>query len=90
MASDQALMRSTACAIVDKLNAGEVSPHDLLDALEKRIAEVDGTVNALPTLCFERARDAGRGADAEAAPASAACLRACRCRSRTSPMSRAC
>ena len=24
--------------------------------LEKRIAEVDGKVNALPTLCFDRAR----------------------------------
>ena len=25
--------------------------------LEKRVAEVDGKVNALPTLCFDRARD---------------------------------
>jgi amidase len=33
-----------------------VSPLDLLDVLEKRIAEVDGAVNALPTLCFDRAR----------------------------------
>ena len=29
-----------------------MSPHDLLDALEARIAEVDGKVNALPTLCL--------------------------------------
>ena len=56
MAYDQALVRATACAIVDKLNAGEVTPLDLLDALEQRIAEVDGKVNALPTLCFDRAR----------------------------------
>ena len=56
MASDQELVRATACAIVDKLNAGEVTPLDLLDALEARIAEVDGKVNALPTLCFDRAR----------------------------------
>jgi amidase len=54
--SDQALMRSTACAIVEKLNSGEVTPLDLLDVLERRIAEVDGKVNALPTLCFDRAR----------------------------------
>ena len=53
----QGLIRETACAIVDKLNAGEVTPLDLLDVLEKRIAEVDGPVNALPTLCFDRARD---------------------------------
>jgi amidase len=56
VASDQALVRATACAIVDKLNAGEVTPLDLLDVLEARIAEVDGKVNALPTLCFDRAR----------------------------------
>ena len=53
---DQGLVRATACAIVDKLNSGEVTPLDLLDVLEKRIAEVDGKVNALPTLCFDRAR----------------------------------
>src|SRR5271156_571808 len=56
MPSDQALIRSTACAIVDQLNSGEVTPLDLLDALENRIAEVDGKTNALPTLCFDRAR----------------------------------
>jgi amidase len=56
VASDQGLVRATACAIVDKLNAGEVTPLDLLDVLEARIAEVDGKVNALPTLCFDRAR----------------------------------
>jgi amidase len=46
----------TACAVVEKLNAGDVTPLDLLDVLERRIAEVDGKVNALPTLCFDRAR----------------------------------
>jgi amidase len=56
VASDQGLVRATACAIVDKLKAGEVTPLDLLDALEQRITEVDGKVNALPTLCFDRAR----------------------------------
>jgi amidase len=56
VASDQGLVRATACAIVDKLNSGEVTPLDLLDVLESRIAEVDGKVNALPTLCFDRAR----------------------------------
>src|SRR6478752_6506419 len=53
----QGLVRETGCAIVDKLRAGEVTPLDLLDVLEKRIAEVDGKVNALPILCFNRARD---------------------------------
>jgi amidase len=56
MASDQELVRASACAVVEKLNAGEVTPLDLLDVLERRIADVDGKVNALPTLCFDRAR----------------------------------
>ncbi|WP_375411996.1 amidase [uncultured Bradyrhizobium sp.] len=54
--ADQGLVQATACAIVDKLNSGEVTPLDLLDVLEARIAGVDGEVNALPTLCFDRAR----------------------------------
>src|ERR1700723_3813680 len=59
-ASDQELVQATACAIVDKLNSGDVTPLDLLDVLERRIAEVDGEVNALPTLCFDRARTRAR------------------------------
>ena len=52
----QDLIRETACTVVDKLRSGEVSPLELLDVVEKRISEVDGKVNALPTLCFDRAR----------------------------------
>jgi amidase len=58
--ADRGLVRETACAIVDKLRAGEVTPLDLLDVLEKRIAEVDDKVNALPILCFDRARKHAR------------------------------
>jgi amidase len=57
VASDQKLVYATACAVIDKLNAGEVTPLDLLDVLEQRIGEIGGKVNALPTLCFDRARD---------------------------------
>jgi len=57
MAAHQELIQATACAIVDRLESGDVTPLDLLDALEQRIAEVDGAVNALPTLCFDRARE---------------------------------
>jgi amidase len=60
VASDLELVQATACAIVDKLNSGDVTPLDLLDVLEKRIAAVDGQVNALPTLCFDRARTRAR------------------------------
>jgi amidase len=50
------LIRASACEIVARLKKGEITPHDLLQALEARIGEVDGKVNALPTLCFDRAR----------------------------------
>ncbi len=45
-----------AVEVRDLLARGEVTPGEALDALEARIAAVDGPVNALPTLCFERAR----------------------------------
>ena len=50
------IIKTDACAVVDMLKRGEVTPHDLLDALENRVAAVDSAVNALPTLCFDRAR----------------------------------
>lgn len=60
MPTDQSLIRETASSVIAKLNKGEVTPLDLLDVLEARIAAVDGQVNALPTLCFDRARDHAR------------------------------
>ena len=56
MGSSEELVRATACNIVDRLRKNDITPHDLLDALETRIGKVDGQVNALPTLCFDRAR----------------------------------
>lgn len=56
MKSGAELVQATACENVERLKRGEITPHDLLDALETRITEVDGQVNALPTLCFDRAR----------------------------------
>ncbi|WP_342359377.1 amidase [Terrarubrum flagellatum] len=58
MGADQSLIRKTAAEMVPLLRKQAITPHDCLDALEARIAEVDGPVNALPTLCFERARKA--------------------------------
>ena len=55
--ADQSLIHETATAVVAKLNSGEVTPLELLDVLETRIKAVDGKVNALPTLCFDRARE---------------------------------
>jgi len=58
MANDPRLIRRTALEVVSLLQKGEISPLDCLDTLEARISAVDGVVNALPTLCFDRARHA--------------------------------
>jgi amidase len=51
------LIRKTAAEVVASLKKGDVTPLDCLGALETRIAEVNPRVNALVTLCFDRARD---------------------------------
>ena len=45
------------------LGSGEISIDETLDALQSRISAVDGEINALPTLCFERAREQSRKRD---------------------------
>lgn len=54
------LIRKTAVEIVQRLTTGAITPLDCLDALERRVTEVDGAVNALPTRCFDRARSHAR------------------------------
>ncbi len=50
------LIRSSAREIRAQLKNKAVSSAELLDALEARIAKINPIVNALPTLCFDRAR----------------------------------
>src|SRR5579859_8189097 len=50
------LIRLSATAAIEKLKRREISPLDLIDAAETRIAAVEPQVNALPTLCLDRAR----------------------------------
>ena len=65
------LVRLTAVEAVAKLRSREITPLELIDAAAARIAEVEPAVNALPTLCLDRARDharrlmAGGGREAE-------------------------
>ena len=66
------LTRMEAAEAVDRLKAKDISPLDLIDAAEARIAEVEPAVNALPTLCFDRARDRAKRLMKEGAPADAA------------------
>ena len=51
------LYKLSACEVIEKLKSDEVSIHDALDSLQHRIESVDNAVNALPTLCIDRARD---------------------------------
>jgi len=51
------LWQKTACEVIDLLHNREISGHDLVDSVEARIKQVDGSINALPTLCFDRARE---------------------------------
>jgi len=54
------LYRLTALDAVRRLRAGELSPLDLIDAVERRAAAVNGAVNALVTPCYDRAREHAR------------------------------
>ncbi len=57
MSVDETLTTLTAREVVTKLRSGDVSPLELVEAALARHEEVDGSVNALPTICAERARD---------------------------------
>ena len=54
------LFQLTAREAVARLKAGEISPLDLIDVAEARILAIDHDINALPTLCLDRARDHAR------------------------------
>lgn len=54
------LINLTAREALSLLKRGEVSPVELIDAAATRIAETDSAINALPTLCLERAREHAR------------------------------
>jgi amidase len=65
------LCRLTAVEAVRRLRKKEIAPLDLVEASAKRMEEVEPAVNAMPTLCLDRARDhakelmAGRRREAE-------------------------
>src|SRR3954451_14977547 len=68
------LWHMSAVEAVARLKRREVSPLDLVEAAAARIAAVEPAVNALPTLCLDRARDharrimAGEGAERAGEP----------------------
>ena len=50
------LINLTASEAVEGLKKGELSPLELISAAENRISETETAINALPTVCFDRAR----------------------------------
>jgi amidase len=52
-----------ACAAGGMLARGEVKPSEMLEATLARVEQVNPVVNALPTLCTERARATARALD---------------------------
>ncbi|MEM7562011.1 MAG: amidase [Pseudomonadota bacterium] len=54
------LIKKSASEVIALLQSGEITTDDTLKALQQRIDQVDGKINALPTLCFERAHEAAK------------------------------
>ncbi|MCC6777190.1 MAG: amidase [Hyphomicrobiales bacterium] len=59
------LWRLTARETTDLLRRREISPLELIDVAEARIAAVDPAINAIPIRCFDRARAHARRIMAE-------------------------
>ena len=55
--ADTELYRLTAAQAVRQLREKQLTPLDLVEAAAARIEAVDGHLNAMPTPCFERARE---------------------------------
>ena len=66
--SSSELVSLSAREAVARLKSREISPLELIDAAEERIAAVDPAVNALPTLCLDMARDAAKAMKVPDAP----------------------
>ncbi|MCB1716779.1 MAG: amidase, partial [Candidatus Competibacteraceae bacterium] len=65
----QKLCYLSATDTVALLRNGDISPLELIDAAASRIEETDPHLNAIPTLCLERAREHGRAIMAGKRPA---------------------
>jgi amidase len=74
MSMSDDIIRMSATEAVARLARREISPLDLIEAAAARIAAVEPAVNALPTLCLDRAREHarrlmnGQGREAEGEP----------------------
>jgi amidase len=55
-ARSESLYQLSAIELVVKLKTGQVTIHDCLDSLQQRIDQTEEAINALLTLCFDRAK----------------------------------
>jgi amidase len=62
------LWRKTATEMVSLLASGEIRPTEAVDAAAARIEDTNGAVNAMVTVCLERARDHAAKLEAEGHP----------------------
>jgi amidase len=67
--SNKDLIRLDATDVVALLRRGDVSPLEVLDAVQARVEAVDGAVNALPIRFFDQARERARALMAAGTPA---------------------
>ena len=65
--SGSELWRLSATEVASLLKLGEISPLDLVEAAAQRIAATEPHINALPTLCLDRARAQAKRLTAEGA-----------------------
>jgi amidase len=68
MTNSDELIGMSACAVVDLLRRREIAPLDLVETSLARIGAVNGPVNAMVTLCPDRAREQARRLMASHAP----------------------
>jgi amidase len=61
------LSEKSATTVANLLRSGTVTPTEVLADVEERVAEVNPAVNALVTLCFDRARRCAAGLEAKPA-----------------------
>ncbi|KAK9820376.1 hypothetical protein WJX72_009650 [[Myrmecia] bisecta] len=54
------LWRCSALEVVGLLRERKVTPLELIDVVELRVQATDGALNAIPTLCLDRARENAR------------------------------
>lgn len=65
------LYRLSASEMIARLKSGDVSPTEVLEAAYARIEDVDGQINAMPTLCRDRALAAAKAIEDDTAQSTA-------------------